>query len=466
MKEVQIHMEDGTSVSVPARSSTRCIAMVSAALSKAGVVSPAHDFVLCLKSDPDSSDHFEFEMTSTDFPVQIIQRNLQHGQHMFFRLKKVHSETVEARAASKSTIIPSEMSPMWSKYSPQGMSLGNIITHPINQGSSSNILFEELNLKFAGKAEMFGYVFVIGKRRKHRFLLLNKTTLYFYKTHRSRNPKKTINVSSSIISHFPEGGDNCFEIVTSKKVFRIMAEDRKEMVAWMCSTYTTSNMLAQDNKVLSTMQHEIDQIELNKNASREAKYADLHSLRFTLNDEESSKALLAFLKSIHCEENLLFHISVEKYKAGKETASNIFSTYLRQGSRYEIALQAAVRDSIEAVVLQPDSNYTLFDEAQGIVLSLMENNVFPQYIASNFFLHAQLFSEISICKTIPPDEPFSPEFCMLQYLYSAAGLEFRGVHNPAESFVSRGRICRSSTMLSPRGKDLSSRTSRSSTKLR
>ena len=76
-------------------------------------------------------------------------------------------------------------------------------------------------------------------------------------------------------------------------------------------------------------------------------------------------------------ENLDFIAAVDSYKAGKETAQNIYDLYVREGSNQQINISSAERAEIGENVAQAPNN--LFNRSQATCRVLLRNN----YLGSN-----------------------------------------------------------------------------------
>jgi len=110
-------------------------------------------------------------------------------------------------------------------------------------------------------------------------------------------------------------------------------------------------------------------------------------------------SFLKFVNSEFATENILFWLSVQRFKdeferltlpARQQHMNAIFSKYVATGAEFEINLSATLRESVSNDVngiLRGDQPPTanLFDKAQQEVVSLMRNGAFPRYQQSQLY---------------------------------------------------------------------------------
>jgi len=93
-----------------------------------------------------------------------------------------------------------------------------------------------------------------------------------------------------------------------------------------------------------------------------------------------------YLKEMHCAENLMFWLEVERYKkisdltARKQKAQSIKEMYLKPGAEYEVNIAYELRKDLDKGCQQPTKE--TFSDAQKAVFLLLVHGTFDYFITA------------------------------------------------------------------------------------
>jgi hypothetical protein len=105
-----------------------------------------------------------------------------------------------------------------------------------------------------------------------------------------------------------------------------------------------------------------------------------------LNNEETTKQFMEFMKNDHSLENLQFILDVRKYIAASnklnDMAKDIFLRYLETESELEVNINRQMREDIRSAVAHPDARGLLFENALNEIQFSVETDSLPRYYLS------------------------------------------------------------------------------------
>lgn len=412
MGKFSVFLEDETILSLEASHNTTCDELVSACIAKCSRLKSASSLAIFIRSTSGSASQFEYQLGKRDYPLQILEKNVDRGQGIMFIVKSGElPEEFPSQGPESSRIID-----LWNHSD-----IFNEDENALDMKGSESISIDQFgSLKETqDEADMFGYLMTGGRDVKMRYFVLQDGQLYIHRNHKSRKQiMKPIEVCLSSMRPL-DYQKNLSMLTTPTKRYKLGASSRNVLAAWFVGFHKSciEDSLLFDS--FSQLQNDIELVEQVIVTEREKVATKITNFRSLIELEGAKSHLLEYLKSIHCEENIMFHNAVEQYKKGEIDEHFIFYTYLEQGSPFEIALQSSIRDGIQERIETPDPEKTVFDEAQEIVLSLMENNVFPEFTSSVEFLKSQLSVNVSKNSLEFHTFPLSYESRILQFLYSS-----------------------------------------------
>ncbi|KAI4886271.1 hypothetical protein NFI96_010600, partial [Prochilodus magdalenae] len=113
------------------------------------------------------------------------------------------------------------------------------------------------------------------------------------------------------------------------------------------------------------------------------------SLEKLLAHQTGLVAFKMFSKSEFCEENIEFWLACEDFRKTRTSeklaikANNIYEEFIRMDSPKEVNLDFHSRERISQRLQRPAK--TCFEEAQRKIYYLMENNIYPRFLESDFY---------------------------------------------------------------------------------
>ena len=104
----------------------------------------------------------------------------------------------------------------------------------------------------------------LNKAWKDRWFVLVGSKLYYFKHKDVKQPQGTIRVDQAYIRVSPDHTQTlCFEIVTSQRVYQLIATVRSDMFKWM-EVLMAASSVSKENLIFRTLENNIAQAEIAK----------------------------------------------------------------------------------------------------------------------------------------------------------------------------------------------------------
>jgi len=231
---------------------------------------------------------------------------------------------------------------------------------------------------------------------KKRFFVLKSNVLSYYPNHKTSHVKGKIDLRRVVVrpAEIQATGAWEFHLVTEDRIYSFKVRTQREMVDWMNHIQLQASLIISENLQFDEIQESIDMAEYTKVSCRDKLKSASSSIYSFLEFEGALEFYLDYLKTSHCEENLLFYQAVKEYKTVESDqrgkAHDIFNTFVKDGAPYEIGIEANYRKELAGLIKKPDPRRVVFDDILSKIMSLMENTTFKDFMKSSFFIKAML----------------------------------------------------------------------------